>query len=175
MRQQHGGAFGVGKDDVERHRSYAMLIQRRRAGSVKVSSRRILVVAAPCGESPLTSPTAALRSPRWKPSKVPRSHHPRRRQGLARSSGVKPPFVSSAQHFGGDRDDGASYCPLSRTLRDRRLVIVALGERLFLRKANAAQAGVERRFGDGDKLGIAVPWIIRAPSCQRIDLGSQLQ
>jgi hypothetical protein len=39
MRLQRGAAFAVGKADVERRRSYAELIQRRPAGSVKASSR----------------------------------------------------------------------------------------------------------------------------------------
>ena len=55
------------------------------------------------------------------------------------------------------------------------VVIVAGGRLLFLRKAGTTQASVECRFGESDKLSIAVPRVLHAPSCQRTDLGSQLQ
>ena len=41
----YGAAFAVGKDDVERHRRYAELMQRRPAGSVKFCSRRVLPIS----------------------------------------------------------------------------------------------------------------------------------
>ena len=83
MRLQHGAAFGIGKDDVERHRSYAELTQRRRAVSVKVCCRRIRVTAARARRDRLTAHSRRSRllmgpavdahteQCRWRPSRTP--------------------------------------------------------------------------------------------------------